>query len=140
MDLARQAPTSSLTDPRAELQAGMAGIAIMGKAVEELGAFSIPGWNMSYLVSGATLIAVTNEISHEKLLGGADAPIVRRSMTLLVASAAGTNRTGQGKVVAFADDGQPIGVSVTIRVSSICVGLGSTQWSSARIRSEPLLA
>jgi hypothetical protein len=34
MDLARQAPTS-LTGPRAELQAGMDDIAIMGKDVEE---------------------------------------------------------------------------------------------------------
>jgi hypothetical protein len=70
MDLARQAPASSLTDPRAELQAGKDNIAIMGKAVEELGGFLIPGWNMSYLVSGATLIAGTNDVSHEKLLGG----------------------------------------------------------------------
>jgi hypothetical protein len=43
MDLARQAPASSLTDPRAELQAGKDDIAIMGKAVEELGGFLIPG-------------------------------------------------------------------------------------------------
>ena len=35
MDLARQAPANSLTDPRAEFQVGMDDIAIMGKAVEE---------------------------------------------------------------------------------------------------------
>lgn len=35
---------------------------------------------------------------------------VKRSMTLLVTSAAGANGAGYGKVLAFADDGKPIGV------------------------------
>ena len=46
----------------------------------------------------------------KKLLGGGDAPTVRRSMTLLVTSAAGANGAGYGKVLAFADGGEPIGV------------------------------
>ena len=46
----------------------------------------------------------------KKLLGGGDAPTARRSMTLLVASAAGANGAGYGKVLSFAGDGEPIGV------------------------------
>jgi DNA-binding beta-propeller fold protein YncE len=43
-------------------------------------------------------------------LGGAEAQHVRKSMTLLVTSAAGANGAGYGKILAFADDGKLIDV------------------------------
>lgn len=43
-------------------------------------------------------------------MGGAEAPRWGRFMTLLVTSATGANGAGYGKVLAFADDGKPIGV------------------------------
>src|SRR6266478_4292049 len=57
-----------------------------------------------------TWIAGTNDVARRQSLGGAEAPRWRRSMTLLVTSAAGANGAGYGKVLAFADDGKPIGV------------------------------
>ena len=46
-------------------------------------------------------------------------------MTFLVTSAAGANGAGYGKILAFADDGKPIGVFGAIRASSILAGWGS---------------
>jgi hypothetical protein len=43
-------------------------------------------------------------------LGGAEAPRIRRSTTLLVTSAAGANGAGFGKLLAFTDDGRLVGV------------------------------